>query len=321
MALVPHGGRQAAALFTLGNAARFAYNAYRNRRFANNIANSLRGAYNMAKRHYSGGQGYSRSIKRRRLNPTYKGRKQYRGRGKGRYRFKKLRRRGRRTLKNRYMLLRNSQPLNFTWSVSSAGQFESAVADVSNGTDWIPREQDVNDLKVCMFNNCDSKKLVSVHVYLTDVQVVKYYTGAQDNEILSDALDSKFYTYADSHSAETSSWPSPLKYIQANGLASKFTRNMIKFHSILKHKTYCRATVSKSMDQLRAQTWTTISKSAELNMFNKTGTGLTNQPNSISYMFNLNDNFVAPKSGTQYTVILKANQVVATKWRLYGAKP
>ena len=216
-----------------------AHQAYRNRHVARNIANNIRAGanslVNMAKRSWTGTYG---PPSKRARHSTYKGRKQYCRRRRYRRRnrlsttrWRKSRARGRRTLKRRVLILRSSTQRVHDY-VASGGvvtSFPSPKINLSATSDWMPRSSTVQELKKCMFDSCDSKYLKKVHVYATDVQIAKFYTKEQTQQVIATPTDSKWYTYSDRYSNETS-WPQSLSFIQKNGLASFFRRNQLNYH-------------------------------------------------------------------------------------------
>ncbi len=165
--------------------ANFAIQAYRNRHLANYIADGLRGGYNMVKRAYSGGYQGPPTVRRRvasrrpvrRFKKQYRYRRPYYRRRLSKYKFYKSRRRGRRTLANRYVTIRYARRYNALFTTSTVGTFNNRIFNVNNAGNWFPPAAEVDTMKKCMFDACDSKKLHSIHVYLTDVQFVKYYSA------------------------------------------------------------------------------------------------------------------------------------------------
>ena len=137
MALVPHNLGYARGV----GLANFAVQAYRNRHFANYIAGGLRRGYDMVKRAYTGGY-YGPAATRRRVEirrRRYK--KQYRSKYRrpfyrrrlSKFRFNKSRRRGRRTLANRYITMRLSRRYNtlLTAAAGTTGNFNNRLITIN----------------------------------------------------------------------------------------------------------------------------------------------------------------------------------------------
>lgn len=325
MALVRYGGRHINALGTLVTAARVAYR-YRN---------VLQNTYNMVKRSYDAAFPSPRGTvsKRTRWNNSKAYRRPWRRRTgrkiwrKYRSRLarvinpRKNRRRGRRVPPNRDLILRTSTRYTTTFTAEPGNEvdFNSKKIEMDDPGDWFPGADEVTPMDRCRFDNCNAKKLKSVHLYMKNISVSTWYDTDQTKQFVSMPNDTYVYTYADQRNPAIGDTDVQGKYIRTQGLAKKLVRNQADYHSILKANCYSRNTTDTTFLNMSTIKWKSFTRDQEF--FNKTASTHTDQGHlNIDHLINVDTPYTAPDNGTKFHCKLEYDMVVATRWRLYGTK-
>lgn len=188
--------------------------------------------------------------------------------------------------------------------------------------DWFPSEDEVTQMDICRFDNCNAKKLKSIHLYMKNISVSSWYDKDQDKQFVTQPNDTYIYTYADQRSNDMEMTDKLGKYIRTQGMCKKLVRNQADYHSILKANVYARNTNDFPFEKMKAAVWKDFTRDQEF--FNKTGVFKDGDKGktmlNLDHLINVDTPFQAPDNGTTFNVKIEYDMVVATKWRLYGTQ-
>lgn len=181
---------------------------------------------------------------------------------------------------------------------------------------WIPELKELDQMTIDRFNTAGSKRLLSVHVYLKNINMVStlQQIDTQNPEILN--RDLKAYTYANKYNDKTEGSPSAYdsRYVRQNGMPIKFTRGQKAYHSVLKSPCYARNCTKESLQTLGSKPWKQYTQEAELYGF----TGGTSAQSRLNIDWWFMPVFPFIGSNLVLSVAYKFEVCVATKWALYG---
>lgn len=188
--------------------------------------------------------------------------------------------------------------------------------------DWIPDGDTITAMTKCRFDNCNTKKIKSVHVYMKNISVTTWYDSDQSKQLVNGPGDTYIYTYAEQRNTSVGAAHNEGSFIRTQGLTKKLYRNQANYHSVLKANCYSRNTTPESLNDLQAMTWKHFTQ--KMDFFNKTGTsdetGQVPRLN-IDWKLNVDTPYVPPEANTKFFAKVEFDLCVATKWRLYGTKP
>lgn len=229
--------------------------------------------------------------------------------------------RGRRVPPNRDLILRTTGRHFETFTASSGSEvdFNSAKFEMDSPGLWFPHGNEITPMTSCRFENCNAKKLKSVHLYMKNISVTSWYDNDQQKQIVGQPNDTYIYTYADQRARDIANVDTQGTWIRNQGLAKKLIRNQADFHTIVKGNVYSRNTTDSNIMQLNQVSWKDFSRQQEF--FNKTASEKSVEPKfNLDFLLNVDTPFSAPDNGTKFFCKIEWDLVVATKWRLYGTK-
>lgn len=214
-------------------------------------------------------------------------------------------------------MMRKSSRITYFWNIdNAASQLTGPVkVEMDPPGRWFPSSDELDDLTVCRFNNCDSKRLVSIHAYWRNVTCTARIIddgGTVPREINADMV---FRTWHDQYRVNSLASLSALQ-MRNFGTMSRTRRGMKKYHRIYKHQCHARACTTDSVADLSTSEWK--NKTIEFDFFNKTGQTTATQTRMNADHWISVDN---PEADATVDTKLNftADLVIATKWRLYGA--
>lgn len=220
--------------------------------------------------------------------------------------------RGRRTYGNRSLTLRSVRHIRHSFTQDTAGDLVPELVENDAPGVWVPSVDEIDELQQAKFDNCASKRIVSVHVYLKNIKYSEDRTGDPDSSV---PLDTRLFTYANVNALTMNTSPNN-HYMMSNGVPAILTRLQRKYHSIVRAPCYAREMTKDTLATLNTLSWKNSNNI--YNLFNRTGAEDALSPRvNIDYQI-VPENLTCATSGV--TGCLKYELVVATKWRLYGSK-
>jgi len=179
---------------------------------------------------------------------------------------------------------------------------------------WIPELSELDQMTIDRFNTAGSKRLLSIHVYLKNINMIStlQQIDTQNPEILN--RDLMAYTYANKYNDKTEGTLYDSKYVRQNGMPIKFTRGQKAYHSVIKSPCYARNCTKETLTTLGTKPWKQYTQEAELYGF----TGGTSAQSRLNIDWFFMPVFPFIGSDLVLSVAYKFEVCVATKWALYG---
>jgi len=216
----------------------------------------------------------------------------------------------------RTMVLRNITHLHQTFIRSGNNiDYETHKVELDNPGDWIPPQGELTALQRCRFDNCDSKKLVSIHVYMKDLYLTPFVGALTPSSGAVTQADTRFHTWHDQY-RESSLANLNSHFLQSQGIPGTTRRGIKRYHKVFRTSVYSRAATTDTLNELNTTSWANITR--ELDLFNKTGGGATNTRLNIDFHWAPEAQMAPPTLDSG--CLAKFGIVVATKWRLFGAE-
>lgn len=189
---------------------------------------------------------------------------------------------------------------------------------------WFPQPATTTQLQKCLFNNCDSKKLVYVHVYLKNVRINQ--TLIQKDILDQDEFgipapvpnDTYLYLYANKYHSSTT-WATLGEFTKL-AIRHKLTRGFKRYISLIKTPLYVRRNDNRDFTAIGTTTFKGYC--AEVAAYNfmgalSPGDGYAN----IDWYWWIPNNYKA-QDNEEYNYYVRTHfeyeLCVATKWNLRG---
>ncbi len=238
------------------------------------------------------------------------------------FKFRVRRRQGRKTYGSRFLRLTSTRHVSHTLGSDAQGDWVGQKVEMDNPGTWIPSESEMDIMKLARFNSCDTKQLVSGHVFLTDVKYMDYLEGegVTDYKAITQPGDLKFQTYHDPYIMDAGTIPTGSHFLIKNGVASKLTRGQAKYHSVWKARFSARKYESEQLANLSTKSWK--EQTIEYNLVNRTAEdGATGTRYNADFVIHFNSMFPPTIMDTTYKGVVKYTLNFTTTWKLVGSKP
>lgn len=187
---------------------------------------------------------------------------------------------------------------------------------------WFPNPVNTPALQEAIFDNCDVKKLVSVHMYLKDVRVT--YTIKDSSEVRQSdpsplPVDGYIYVYANKYNT-TKTWPNIASFLKL-AKRHRFQRGYIPYIPLISTPLYARRSDTRSFSTVAGTTFKDYCRTVDTYDF-AGGHGVSGATScNLDWWFMLPS--IAPwkpPTGEEYNtqISLSYEIVVATKWNCVG---
>ena len=242
---------------------------------------------------------------------------------------------GRRTYGKRYLILRriDHQTIEFTKETGTGSNpldWEAVRIEQDQPGVWIPKADEVDKLKTCKWDNCDTKRLVSAHLYLKDIKWMEWYqltaprasTNETDLHVISRPHRNSMYTYHDGFTSNLATLEG--HNIRNNGIRCPLPGNVGKYHTVWKSNFHCRRYENGKLEDMQPSTWK--GKTIEYDMINRTDNDASDgtRYNADWNLFMEGSGITGPgqtdPTGSKTRGVVTFTRVFSTKWRLYGSK-